>query len=464
MTKPHLMGAALAVTLATLTPAQVLPGDETNHQQYHRRLQAIAAEGQPGEGDNALALLEALGPRMAAAETRVAPGGDRARVDYSALEDPGADAEKTRLAREALAALEADGVSAGIARIAAAPRAVLETGTGPLLNVTLPQTGPARHIARINRARALESLRAGDQAAAVERWHETLAVGRRVASSPIMIATLTGVAIQLVAFDAIRQAVAAGALGEGALAVLHAAVERTSAEPLGRAFRGELTLALDATDHAYARGAGALRGAPGKTPVQPLKATPGGIPDDARFPGLPRRGEQAGLFRRIYVMLEREAAMTAAERAAARGEREVDVAKLAAENPLVGLLVPASEQIAGTFDRWRAERAGVRALIAIERYRLAHGAEPASLDALVPALLPEVPRDPFTGGPLGYAPPGKGPEGGLYAGGRRFLLYAAGPDLKDDAGASDPKDRTRVLRPGVTGLDLILNDAPPAGR
>ena len=53
------------------------------------------------------------------------------------------------------------------------------------------------------------------------------------------------------------------------------------------------------------------------------------------------------------------------------------------------------------------------------------GEYPENLEALVPALLPEVPVDPFTGKPLVYRREGKG-----------FIVYSLGSNLKDDGGRS----------------------------
>lgn len=64
---------------------------------------------------------------------------------------------------------------------------------------------------------------------------------------------------------------------------------------------------------------------------------------------------------------------------------------------------------------------------AIERYRLANGARPDSLDALVPAFAAEVPIDPFDGRPLRY---GARTDGG-------YTLYAIGPNQSDEGGSGD---------------------------
>lgn len=63
---------------------------------------------------------------------------------------------------------------------------------------------------------------------------------------------------------------------------------------------------------------------------------------------------------------------------------------------------------------------------AVERYRMAHGRLPATLEDLVPAFLPSVPTDPLTGKPLCYKPSES----------RSYLIYGAGWDQTDNGGTS----------------------------
>ena len=79
-------------------------------------------------------------------------------------------------------------------------------------------------------------------------------------------------------------------------------------------------------------------------------------------------------------------------------------------------------------DRWGLNlgirRVAITAL-AVERYRRAHGgAAPDSLDALVPAFMPAVPMDPFSGKPLVYKREAAG-----------YLLYSVDTNRVDDGGA-----------------------------
>ena len=65
-----------------------------------------------------------------------------------------------------------------------------------------------------------------------------------------------------------------------------------------------------------------------------------------------------------------------------------------------------------------------RVAIALERYRLAHGAFPDSLDVLAPQFLASVPHDVIDGQPLHYRRTSDG----------QFVLYSVGWNEKDDGG------------------------------
>jgi len=68
--------------------------------------------------------------------------------------------------------------------------------------------------------------------------------------------------------------------------------------------------------------------------------------------------------------------------------------------------------------------------VAACRYHNARGAWPETLAALVPAYLPAVPADPFTGKPLLLA---RAPDG-------RPILYSVGRDMTDDGGKPFDRD------------------------
>ncbi len=101
----------------------------------------------------------------------------------------------------------------------------------------------------------------------------------------------------------------------------------------------------------------------------------------------------------------------------------------------------------------RAARAG----LAVERYRLAHGRYPETLDALVPEFLDAVPEDPFDGKPLRYQARANG-----------FVVYSVGHDLADNGGRErDVAGASRVfggspalVRPYPPGSDVTFAVGP----
>jgi hypothetical protein len=77
---------------------------------------------------------------------------------------------------------------------------------------------------------------------------------------------------------------------------------------------------------------------------------------------------------------------------------------------------------------------------ALERFRLAHGAYPDSLDALVPQFIAQLPHDVISGGPLHYQRTADG----------RFLLYSVGWNETDDHGL--------VIKDPNGGIDYYQGD------
>jgi len=81
-----------------------------------------------------------------------------------------------------------------------------------------------------------------------------------------------------------------------------------------------------------------------------------------------------------------------------------------------------------TVHQCRQERDATLTAIALELYRREYGSYPGSLAQLVPDLLPELPRDNFTGHVLKYLVTDDSP-----------VLYSVGADRKDDGGRHPPE-------------------------
>ncbi|MDR3457344.1 MAG: hypothetical protein P4N60_07855 [Verrucomicrobiae bacterium] len=87
-------------------------------------------------------------------------------------------------------------------------------------------------------------------------------------------------------------------------------------------------------------------------------------------------------------------------------------------------LVPTLANCAKKFARGQAIADLARTALALERYRLAHGEYPETLDGLAPQFIAQVPQDVIGGGPLKYHRTDDG----------RFVLYSIGWNEKDDGG------------------------------
>lgn len=145
------------------------------------------------------------------------------------------------------------------------------------------------------------------------------------------------------------------------------------------------------------------------------------------------RKEMIERYDEVMDVAQREADMPLSKRRAGVFEEKVDSLVGSMLGRLrylpIGLFAPAVNRATFILDRVAQRRDGVLVAIALERYRMAHGAYPATLDALVPGLLPAVPPDRFDGGAIKYRLTEAGP-----------IVYSVGVDGDDDGGRP-PVDR-----------------------
>ncbi len=83
--------------------------------------------------------------------------------------------------------------------------------------------------------------------------------------------------------------------------------------------------------------------------------------------------------------------------------------------------------------------------LTVQRYRLANGTLPETLEALVPDFLDTTPLDPFDGQPLRYKKLDPG-----------FVVYSIGKDLSDDGGQERPSNNKRSDSPKNYDLTFIM--------
>ena len=93
--------------------------------------------------------------------------------------------------------------------------------------------------------------------------------------------------------------------------------------------------------------------------------------------------------------------------------------------------------IAGTVRRFTMAQAQVdlaRVACALERFHLAHGNYPETLDALAPQFIAQLPHDLINGQSLHYRRTDDPPSQGSGAASGRFILYSIGWNETDEGG------------------------------
>ena len=113
---------------------------------------------------------------------------------------------------------------------------------------------------------------------------------------------------------------------------------------------------------------------------------------------------------------------------------------------LTRLIWPALARTLEIDTRCTAEALAAQTALAVQRYRLAEGHLPESLENLVPACMEVVPKDPFDGRSLRYFTRENG-----------FVVYSIGDDLTDNGGAErDGRGRDRRGKPLPWDITFII--------
>lgn len=142
---------------------------------------------------------------------------------------------------------------------------------------------------------------------------------------------------------------------------------------------------------------------------------------------------------------------------------QANAANLPAYSLLSRMLIPSFARSAELWVRSVGANRAIRAALACERYRLAHGDWPDDLQSLVPEYLEAVPIDPFDGRPLRYQ---RIPEG--------IKVWTIGEDLVDNGGdvmrLEPPKGNKRptdfgwvLLNPDLRNLPAEPTEREPTG-
>ncbi|MEC9234491.1 MAG: hypothetical protein VX403_11330 [Planctomycetota bacterium] len=322
---------------------------------------------------------------------------------------------------------------------AAAPDSRAAAAEPPFLLELSPRyVGTFRALARLLEVAGRAALEAGHPERALDDVLAILDLSRLCLQDPLMISQLGGLAIRALAEQCLLDLLAdpRAASDERLLDRISEAFLAPGSAGALPSFEGERLILLDVLQRFYSDD-GSGDGVPLFSPS--VLSTFTGT-DSGSVPGA---GLGEWLLRPIMIKVvgTRREVLETYDDFIAESERLMEVdfwsadwstldamqEELRGVRPLrlfpLGLLLFGPEAVIKQGMQVRFTHQLVETVVALLRYRLRDGAWPRDLEELVPGLLPALPRDPWTGAPLGYGLRNGVPE-----------LWSVGPDRVDDGG------------------------------
>ena len=356
------------------------------------------------------------------------------------------DEASLALALKCLDAYRTDGVFDELRLLGACPRAVRDinfNASQPAVSMLLPQLGQVRQMARINSARMKLAADSHDLQDFTEATESIFALSRICRQQPLLIDQLVALAVESLGYSRVREVLAAHP-DKHWLDAIDGAIARQSFDPgRTRFFEGERLSILDTTAWMFSDPAQVRRGKYSPNIMRNFNGS-----GEGRLGSyVENRDEISDRFAKLALIAGKD-----------RWERppSKDLGP-PSELLLMNILMPAVSGSLKSLDKVELDRRGHRTLMALERYRLAHGEYPDSLAPLVPEFLKEVPIDPWSGKPLRYKRLAAQDEQG-----RDYLLYSVGKDGVDNGGleAAGMTRYNAIMGDDASGagLDFIVND------
>jgi len=303
-----------------------------------------------------------------------------------------------------------------------------------LASILLPYLAELRTAARLLALDAHRAAQAGDGALATANVEAILGIARHTREMPILINDLVSLALVRMAATTLGDLLSEQpeALTDGQLLDLAHRLAAVQGGRLDVRLNGELLWFHDLMQRMYTddgEGGGRLT-AEGLQSLGSINAgSPAHTGPLAPALGLVVAGrrEMTGEYMRWFAMAEAEFAKPLWRQDTGKLDRErqrvLSSQVYTARYLPVALILPALSRFGIEPELVTQERDAVCVAVALELYRRRTGYWPASLESLVPDLLPMVPPDRFDGNPLRYR---------LVDG--RPLVYSVGSDRNDDQG------------------------------
>jgi hypothetical protein len=289
-------------------------------------------------------------------------------------------------------------------------------------------------IAKVLKWDAFLRAHDGDYDGALASCRGSLNAGRSVGDEPTRFSLMWRLNQQPVALAALERTLGQGEASEAALATIQRLLETEAAEPLLlmglRWDRAGTDRFMEAIANGQLHESQLLSGRSSRTQTAALGDFVNGF--------MIRRAHPAYL--RAVTQFIEIAKLPVHEQASRIKQLEVNRSELPGR---VEFVMPIWNRAASMFQQNQAMLRCAIVAVTLERYRLTQGRWPETLAVLTPALLPEVPLDPYDGAPLRYRRLDDG-----------VVVYALGPDGADNGGTLD---RKAPMRPG-TDLGFRLWD------
>jgi hypothetical protein len=299
-----------------------------------------------------------------------------------------------------------------------------------VMNTLLPYTQNARSVVRALSLDAVNHSEHEQHDQAIEDVRAMMGAASSIGDEPFLISQLVRIAIVGVSIQSLERVLAQGEPSEAALAALQARFAAEAEHPFTLVgLRGERAGWFDTTEKlaSGALGFGALIGGGGPNiPAQPQRPWP----HERAFAHV---NQAVGL--KLLNQAMEIATEPIADRSADWDAWEQEIVRLRSEpfpqrHALATLLLPAVAPSHQAELRIKALLGVAQVMIAMERFRLAHGRWPKDLQEIPKLILPEIPIDPFSGLPIVVAPNDSG-----------WVVYSTGPDGENDGGRLDPRFR-----------------------
>jgi tetratricopeptide (TPR) repeat protein len=295
--------------------------------------------------------------------------------------------------------------------------------------IYLPHLAALKSCAQVLQLRSVAELQNGQADKALDDVRLALQLADKVRDEPLLISHLVRIAMVQLMLQPIWEGLAEHKWSDAQLAALEAELGKLDFPAAWRSsMRGELAAQADEANY--------LRRNPEK--MEELQGLPNlfGGKSEVRLPnGLVAHLIPGGWFYQnqyrcartledYCVPLADAKRGTFSPSLARRGEAALAAESSGLFNLYERLVLPSLAKAAARFAYGQASVNLARTAIALERYRLARGAFPESLDALAPQFISQVPHDVIGSEPLKYR---REPDGS-------FVLYSVGWDEKDEGG------------------------------